>query len=295
TTPIYLKATAGMRLVPEPEGGRIMAEVRRYLAASPFDLESAEIISGQQEALFGWITVNYMLGLLGDGGPFPTVGALDLGGASTQITFLPLDYPEESAARVVLGGTEYRVYSHSYLGLGQDQALQAVGSPTCYPKGYPIPSGTAGVADGSRGLGDYQACRQAIRDTLSADCTASDCSLMGVYQPPLYGDFFAFSGYGYAASFFGLGQDLSLAALEASGQTYCAEDWEQILRQRPDERGRKYLPAYCFKAAYIVTLLTDGFGFPLTTRRIVTPGRVQGSEVSWVLGSLVYELGGSTH
>ena len=93
-----LKATGGMRLVPEPERGRIMAEVRRYLAASLFDLQSAVIISGQQEALFGWMTVNYMLGLLGDGGPFPTVGALDLGGASTQITFLPLDYPEASAA-----------------------------------------------------------------------------------------------------------------------------------------------------------------------------------------------------
>jgi apyrase len=115
---------------------------------------------------------------------------------------------------------------------------------------------------------------------------------MGVYQPPLYGDFFAFSGYGYIASFFDLGQDLSLAALEASGRAFCAKDWEQILREHPDERGRKYLPAYCFKAAYVVTLLTDGFGFPMTTRRIVTPNRVQGSEVGWVLGSVVYELGG---
>lgn len=90
-TTLHLKATGGMRLVPEPERGAIMDDVRRSLAASGFDFRKAEVITGQQEGLFGWISVNYLLGQLGHG-PFPTVGALDLGGASTQITFVPIDF-----------------------------------------------------------------------------------------------------------------------------------------------------------------------------------------------------------
>jgi apyrase len=285
-TPLYLKATGGMRLVPEPARGRIMESVREFLGATPFDFRSAEIISGQQEGLFGWITVNYALGMLGDGGPFPTVGALDLGGASTQITFLPIDYPQDHGAKMELGGTSYDVYSYSYLGLGQDQARERVAAPVCFPKGYPIP-------DGGVGVGDYGACRQAIRETFGRPCEADSCSLMGVYQPPLYGDFFAFSAFGYTAAFFGQGQNLSLEALEESAAAYCATDWDEILEEYPGDGIRKYLPRYCYGAAHVVTLLNDGYGFPMNSSGIITPSRVQGSEISWVLGSFIYELAGS--
>jgi apyrase len=291
-TPLYLKATAGMRLVPEPGRSAIMEDVRARLAASPFRLEGAEIISGEQEGLFGWLSVNYQLGLLGRGA-FPTVGALDLGGASTQITFLPVDFPESGEVALELAGTTYRVYSHSYLGFGQDEARRAVAEPACYPRGYPIPDGTEGIGDGTLGAGDFGACQAAIEAFLTRPCAASRCSLMGVYQPPLYGDFFAFSVYGYVGRFFGLDQNLSLPELKLRGAEYCATDWQRILAERPDERGRKYLPGYCFSAAYVATLLTEGFGFPLTTDRLLTPRAVQGSEVSWVLGAFLYELAAS--
>lgn len=53
------------------------------------------------------------------------MGALDMGGASTQITFLPgvpiLDKSTEATFR--LYGFEHRVYTHSYLCFGRDQML----------------------------------------------------------------------------------------------------------------------------------------------------------------------------
>lgn len=289
---LHLKATAGMRLVPEPARSAIMADVRGALEASPFDFQAAEIISGAQEGLFGWISVNYLLGHLGRG-PFTSVGALDLGGASTQITFMPLDRPESAGARFELGGTTYDIYSHSYLDFGQDVASSAVASRACFPKGYPIPEGTRGIPDGALGSGDFAACQTTIRGFLERPCEASRCSSMGAYQPPLYGDFLAFSGYGYVSSFFGLDPTMSLPELARRGTQYCATDWEQILRDRPAEGQRKYLPSYCFKAAYVVTLLTDGFGFALDTDRVVTAGQIQGADVSWVLGALLFELSGS--
>lgn len=53
------------------------------------------------------------------------VGALDMGGASTQITFVPggpiLDKSTQTTVR--LYGSEHRVYTHSYLCFGRDQML----------------------------------------------------------------------------------------------------------------------------------------------------------------------------
>ena len=49
------------------------------------------------------------------------LGAMDLGGASTQMTFLP-EHPEETPAQyqttLLLYGSTYKVYSHSYLCYG---------------------------------------------------------------------------------------------------------------------------------------------------------------------------------
>lgn len=53
------------------------------------------------------------------------VGALDMGGASTQITFVPggpiLDKTTQATFR--LYGADHTVYTHSYLCFGRDQAL----------------------------------------------------------------------------------------------------------------------------------------------------------------------------
>lgn len=54
------------------------------------------------------------------------VGALDMGGASTQITFVPrgpvLDKSTQATFR--LYGFEHSVYTHSYLCFGRDQMLK---------------------------------------------------------------------------------------------------------------------------------------------------------------------------
>lgn len=54
------------------------------------------------------------------------VGALDLGGASTQITFLPGTTIDDTDTRALLRlyGTNYSIYTHSYLCYGQRQALK---------------------------------------------------------------------------------------------------------------------------------------------------------------------------
>lgn len=57
-----------------------------------------------------------------------TVGALDLGGASTQITFATQDTVEDKRnnMKLRLYGQDYSLYTHSFLCYGQDQVLLKV-------------------------------------------------------------------------------------------------------------------------------------------------------------------------
>lgn len=67
-----------------------------------------------------------------------TLGAMDFGGASTQITFETRDTIEDPRNEVVLKlyGQAYKVYTHSFLCYGRDQVLKRLLSklfqvPTC--------------------------------------------------------------------------------------------------------------------------------------------------------------------
>lgn len=54
------------------------------------------------------------------------MGALDFGGASTQITFVTQEKVEDALdmMKLRLYGHEYTVYTHSFLCYGQDQVLK---------------------------------------------------------------------------------------------------------------------------------------------------------------------------
>lgn len=73
----------------------------------------------------------------------PTTGALDLGGASTQISFVSDSFNgSESPSNSVLFrlyGTDYSLYTHSFLCYGKDQALKMVLAKQIQVGGSPPP------------------------------------------------------------------------------------------------------------------------------------------------------------
>ena len=79
------EATAGMRELPDDARARVMAAVRGFLtdpATCPFllrETEAARVISGEEEAAYAWVGVNYVSGaLLNDSWGFGTAGSADL-------------------------------------------------------------------------------------------------------------------------------------------------------------------------------------------------------------------------
>ncbi|XP_030062533.1 ectonucleoside triphosphate diphosphohydrolase 8 isoform X3 [Microcaecilia unicolor] len=137
-TPVLLGATAGMRLLREQnntQANQVFDEISKTIKQYPLDFRGARILSGNEEGSLGWVTVNYLLESFVKysfteewihPNPDQTLGAMDLGGASTQITFYPSGAIEDIDTKMFfrLYGYNYTVYTHSYLCYGQDQALK---------------------------------------------------------------------------------------------------------------------------------------------------------------------------
>ena len=146
-TPVAVKATAGLRALPETQGHDIMHAVEERLRNEyPFPLparRAVEIMDGKDEGVYAWITANYLLGTIG-GANFHdtatttkeeegTYAVLDLGGASTQIAFEPaFSRPDntflagEHRYDLAFAGKTHVLYQHSYLGYGLMRARRHV-------------------------------------------------------------------------------------------------------------------------------------------------------------------------
>ncbi|XP_036402559.1 ectonucleoside triphosphate diphosphohydrolase 6 [Megalops cyprinoides] len=133
TTPLVLKATAGLRLLPGEKATHLLDKVREVFRESPFLSrgDSVSIMDGTDEGISAWITVNFLIGSL-HGKDKRTVGMLDLGGGSTQITFSPQDEktiqtsPVDYITSFQMFNSTHTLYSHSYLGLGLMSARLAI-------------------------------------------------------------------------------------------------------------------------------------------------------------------------
>ncbi|KAF8499920.1 nucleoside phosphatase family-domain-containing protein [Gautieria morchelliformis] len=147
-TPLFLLATAGMRLLsPDKQSAILTATCDFFRFHSHFKLDgpsskgacgsSVRTISGEDEGLFGWIAVNYLMDGFGRAKDVirdqATYGFLDMGGASTQIAFEPgIAEREHHADKLVkvklrlMGGDEihHQVFVTTWLGYGTNQARE---------------------------------------------------------------------------------------------------------------------------------------------------------------------------
>ncbi|XP_053214502.1 ectonucleoside triphosphate diphosphohydrolase 7-like isoform X2 [Panonychus citri] len=108
-TPLYIFATAGMRLLPKESQDAILTNLRDRIKLNStfsFSPSNVQVITGKEEGIYSWISVNYLLGRfdhsiisgetkslvainLGNGITTRprTVSMLEMGGASVQIAF----------------------------------------------------------------------------------------------------------------------------------------------------------------------------------------------------------------
>ncbi|ETO21922.1 hypothetical protein RFI_15281 [Reticulomyxa filosa] len=111
-----------------------------------FSSEQAVILSGEEEASFGWMSVNLLENrLTRTTSNVETFGALDMGGQSTQISFAALPSSDilEDCTVLRIFGSVFRVYAHSFLTYGMNGMRSQV-QQLAYDKQKPT-SETSGV------------------------------------------------------------------------------------------------------------------------------------------------------
>ncbi|XP_077205497.1 ectonucleoside triphosphate diphosphohydrolase 1 isoform X2 [Paroedura picta] len=330
-TPVYLGATAGMRLLRKQNkniADKVLSEVTATLDSYPFNFQGARILSGGEEGAYGWITVNYLLGNFKESvwprflpriyPSVETTGALDLGGASTQITFVPDQENIESQGNIVnfyLYGKNYTVYTHSFLCYGKDQALrlklikdvqgraEEKYQDPCFNPGYkrimkvsdlltnPCVAGSVPSLSFSQieieGTGQYENCQTSIERIFNlTHCPYSKCSFNGIFLPPVRGKFAAFSAFYYVMSFLNATKtpmDQTVQKIKA----FCSRPWDEVKAAYPKVK-EKYLSDYCFAAVYIMLLLGKGYHFTEDTwSSIQFRGKIGESDAGWTLGYML--------
>ncbi|EEP75829.1 conserved hypothetical protein [Uncinocarpus reesii 1704] len=141
-TPIYVLATAGMRLLSPQDQRHILTSACSYIRENtnlslPDCSVHVKVIDGKTEGLYGWIATNYLLGGFDEpekhnhGKDHHTYGFLDMGGASAQLAFAPNATEARKHANDLIllrlrstsgRPQEYKVFVTSWLGFGVREA-----------------------------------------------------------------------------------------------------------------------------------------------------------------------------
>lgn len=355
--PLYVGCTGGVRMLPLKQKEDVVEELRHVLVGptskSPF-LKSESFIrmlAGEEEGIYGWLASNYLLGTLGT---THTYGILDLGGASTQFTFVPttedmLTNTYEVTLTPVVGGRvpvatpqrpgTVRVYTHSFLYFGQEQSMRRLDvwvlekggaaaleqaqkddgevEHPCMPTGSrrkwkpaAAPFLQEYLHDDTinpsasmtfKGTSDFEGCYALIRLVIgvSADghsltpCYEGawpnlECRMGNQYVPPVPNDmpFLAVASFFYLSEFLRPEMDQSaftepfpLSVWKTATKSICAMNFQAVVEYNdklPKKMPHHFLDNYCALGVFAHCLLTQGYGFPETSRQIQPVDSIHG-------------------
>mmetsp|Transcript_6497 Transcript_6497/g.19724 ORF Transcript_6497/g.19724 Transcript_6497/m.19724 type:complete len:400 (+) Transcript_6497:110-1309(+) len=292
STPIHLRATAGLRLTGEEKAEALLQDTRSVLGRSGFHFKEdfVSIIDGSDEGIFAWATVNELLSVTG------SVGTIDLGGGSVQLTYAVED-DSHATRKLSLGGKPVKVSSYSHLGYGlrtfrktlydHFSIRNALDKNPCLAPGEEAEVGVGldGQVISSRGSGNFDSCVDAIvqifdlRDPQSGDvCSPNDdtCALDGVLRPRPRGRFIAFAFfYDVVVRNAGMPTDSRLEDVRERGLRACAESSD---------------PASCGDLAYIYALLHHGLKLNDSEVELRFQQEIDGVMIGWAVGALLNYL-----
>ncbi|VEG89913.1 multidrug DMT transporter permease [Legionella spiritensis] len=254
--PVFFYATAGMRLLPQPLQQQRYDYLKNWFHnQSQWTLIDARTITGSEEGLFDWLSVNYQLGNLNSEDK-NTAGVMDMGGASVQIIFpVPNNMAGSGDIKdVTVYGRHFTIFIHSFLGLGQTEVThQFLNSNYCFITDYLLP-------DGLNASGDAYRCKKAVLPLMknvhhvnrivhpAIEATpATDWYVMGGVADLVKSKPFNFPN----------SQFTNEELLVQADTEVCRQQWSSLQNQYPDN---DYLYGYCLFPAYYYALMVEGYG-----------------------------------
>lgn len=303
-TPIFVLSTAGMRMVTPSQRKAILKETcssiqknTKFMVSNCKDF--VQTIDGETEGIYGWLGLNYLMGQFDNYDPkeHSSIGFMDMGGASTQIAFVPSSEEEikkhkEDLSAVSLRNLngeiqEWNVFVETWLEFGANEARkrylnQLVNlaitntkkfSDPCLPKNAEIQYEYKGESYTMKGTGDHAMCLRMIYPLLlkNVPCKEEPCLFNGIHGPKLNFEkdrFVGISEYWYTANdIFQSGGEYNFHTFNEKVKEYCESDWSSILEnskqgQYSNLDPEKFLKDACFKASWVLNILHEGFELP---------------------------------
>lgn len=127
-TPVFVLATAGLRRLPREEADWVLADVEAVVKDHSFMFSKSwiRVLSGREEAYYGWVALNYKLGgFVNNNYPeSPTLGLVDLGGSSLQVVVeVDGDGDDVHMMRSKLSSVEHQIMAYSLPAFGLNEAF----------------------------------------------------------------------------------------------------------------------------------------------------------------------------
>lgn len=311
-TPVFLRATAGLRMAGHEKSEAILAAVRKHLGSSGFRFSSpsgASILGGSDEGVYSWITVNYLMNRKGT----DTVGTLEMGGGSSQVAFVPTTTPHGSRcdARTqtqLYGGEHLPLFTRSDLGFGLQKAravalssFEATGNLVrnpCINAGgkvdVKIPFDTAGKSVSLAGSGNFGDCRAALEKAVIEParnaCVCAACDYSGTPRPEPISEYVAIAFYRERTFGIGMPRNITVGDIVAKGVDVCSMSVVEVLDKFP-KVSTGAATDLCLDLAYIVTHLKHGYGITENSGTVLhVKDRISGYELGWSLGAMFHEM-----
>lgn len=290
SSPVALKATAGLRLLPSKAADQLLQEVTRVLQSSDFmaGSKSVSIMDGHDEGIYAWLTVNFLEGGITDHSQ-KLFGTLDLGGGSVQITFTPEQQtlskaPEEFIKHTTIFKHKYTLYTHSYLGLGLMAARMAIlnygGRVHSYNKNA---RQSPCLLKDFKGKWQFQSKAYDVSGTSTSGYESCLEHAMRIVSQVQKTDEVATLDFHIFSYFYDRAVEMGLIDRKQGGQVYVRDFTSGAKRACSGqiEKARNFL---CLDTVFIRTLLTDGFGLK-EDKQITMRKKIRKVEVSWALGA----------
>nr|XP_043617233.1 probable apyrase 7 [Erigeron canadensis] len=126
-TPIFVLATAGLRRLSKDVVKMVLDDVEDVVKLHEFKYRRdwIRVLSGEEEAYYGWIALNRYMGVFGNTSRLPTLGLLDLGGSSLQVAteIKEAKVDDHGVFDSKIGSFEHKIMAASLPAFGLNEAF----------------------------------------------------------------------------------------------------------------------------------------------------------------------------
>lgn len=275
---VHVLGTAGMRGLSTSQQASIYQFTTIAIKGQGLIAGQVRTLEGWEEGVFAWAHLNY---LKKRAGMDNTLGIIEIGGASSQITFANKDSQNNNAHTVRWHGKTYHVLSESLLGLGANEARIAMNKTqqeqSCYPKGF-----------STSGAFNFAACDDIYNKTITDDTTEIR-KLEHIVNASNYSqtEFVGLSALYYTLNFFN-NDTPTRRRLKTALVQDCqnAESIENSIKQ--DDTKDKYQPENkCANGVFVYNFLYDHLN--LQDGQITAFKKIEHTDIRWTDGFLLID------